>query len=105
MRPTVLLNAKVTDAVSCEEVFGPVLVVHKVRDAEHAIELANDSEFGLSAGVWMVSRSFCPFSSTIGTNLPPILFFSTTPKRATVGTNLLAGMTVIVCVTDVRGAG
>lgn len=52
MRPTVLLNAKVTDAVSCEEVFGPVLVVHKVRDAEHAIELANDSEFGLSAGVW-----------------------------------------------------
>ena len=52
MRPTVLLDAKVTDAVSCEEVFGPVLVVHKVRDAEHAIELANDSEFGLSAGVW-----------------------------------------------------
>ena len=35
-----------------EETFGPVLGVMSVRDAEQAIALANDSEFGLSASVF-----------------------------------------------------
>jgi acyl-CoA reductase-like NAD-dependent aldehyde dehydrogenase len=35
-----------------EETFGPTLPVMKVRDAEHALELANDSEYGLQASVW-----------------------------------------------------
>jgi acyl-CoA reductase-like NAD-dependent aldehyde dehydrogenase len=35
-----------------EETFGPTLPIMKVRDAEEAIKLANDSPYGLSGSVW-----------------------------------------------------
>ena len=35
-----------------EEIFGPVLAVTKARDFEHAMELANDSEYGLTGAVY-----------------------------------------------------
>lgn len=35
-----------------EETFGPVAAVIRARDAEHAVELANDSEFGLGGNLW-----------------------------------------------------
>jgi succinate-semialdehyde dehydrogenase / glutarate-semialdehyde dehydrogenase len=35
-----------------EETFGPVAAIVRARDAEHAIELANDSRFGLGAAAW-----------------------------------------------------
>jgi aldehyde dehydrogenase (NAD+) len=50
-RPTVLLNPPRTCAVHTEETFGPLASVYVVEDAEAALALANDSEFGLSAGV------------------------------------------------------
>jgi acyl-CoA reductase-like NAD-dependent aldehyde dehydrogenase len=35
-----------------EESFGPVVAISRARDEEHAIELANDTEYGLSASVF-----------------------------------------------------
>jgi aldehyde dehydrogenase len=35
-----------------EEIFGPVLCVTKFRDTDHALEIANDTLYGLGAGVW-----------------------------------------------------
>jgi acyl-CoA reductase-like NAD-dependent aldehyde dehydrogenase len=54
----VLMPAAVIDRVTPamtlfrEESFGPVVAVIRARDEEHAIELANDSEYGLSAAVF-----------------------------------------------------
>lgn len=41
-----------SSAIVQEEVFGPVLSVLRFRDVDEALSLANDSEFGLIAGVW-----------------------------------------------------
>ena len=38
--------------LSKHELFGPVLGITPVTDARHALEVANDSEFGLVAGIW-----------------------------------------------------
>ena len=50
--PTVL--ADVTTAMACmtEETFGPTLPIVKVADADEAVRLANDTNYGLSATVW-----------------------------------------------------
>jgi betaine-aldehyde dehydrogenase len=39
-------------AIAREEIFGPVLAVIRCDSTEEAIQIANDSEYGLSAGVW-----------------------------------------------------
>jgi len=50
--PTVLTGVDPSMVVMSEETFGPVLPVMGVRDAEHALELANASRYGLAASVW-----------------------------------------------------
>jgi aldehyde dehydrogenase (NAD+) len=52
VRPTILLNTDLSDEVVCEEVFGPVVVVHPFVTEEEVVKLSNDSSFGLAAGVW-----------------------------------------------------
>jgi len=55
---SVLMPATVVDGVTAqmklyhEESFGPVVAMIRARDADHAIELANDTEYGLSAAVF-----------------------------------------------------
>jgi 1-pyrroline-5-carboxylate dehydrogenase len=39
-----------------EEIFGPVLVIIKSRNFDHALEIANDTEFGLTGAVYSTSR-------------------------------------------------
>lgn len=52
LQPTLLAEATPQMRVWREEVFGPVAPVMAVRDAEEALRLANDSEFGLGGSVW-----------------------------------------------------
>ncbi len=50
--PTVLVDVPRESPAYCEEVFGPVASIFRVRDAADAIEIANDSPFGLGASAW-----------------------------------------------------
>ncbi|HST31291.1 MAG TPA: NAD-dependent succinate-semialdehyde dehydrogenase [Chthoniobacterales bacterium] len=50
--PTVLVDVPREAPAFREEVFGPVAAVMRVRSVEEAIELANDSTFGLGASAW-----------------------------------------------------
>lgn len=50
--PTLLRDVPVMHRLAQEEVFGPILAALSFRDEEHAVELANATQFGLVAGVW-----------------------------------------------------
>ena len=50
--PTILTNVTPQMSVFTDETFGPVAAVIRARDTEHALELANDSNFGLSSNLW-----------------------------------------------------
>lgn len=52
IEPTVLTDVTPHMRVAQEEIFGPVLVVQRFRDAEEAIQIANDSVYGLAGAVW-----------------------------------------------------
>jgi acyl-CoA reductase-like NAD-dependent aldehyde dehydrogenase len=50
--PTILADVTPTMPVCREETFGPLAAVLRVRDAEEALAVANDSRYGLGASVW-----------------------------------------------------
>lgn len=50
--PTIFENVRPEATINREEVFGPVLVVHRFRDEDQAAAMANDSPYGLAAGLW-----------------------------------------------------
>jgi succinate-semialdehyde dehydrogenase/glutarate-semialdehyde dehydrogenase len=49
---TLLANVSNDMTAACEETFGPVAALIEAEDAEHALAIANDSEYGLGAAVW-----------------------------------------------------
>ena len=51
-RPTFFTGVSMSDRIAQEEIFGPVLSVLKFRTPEEAIAKANNSPYGLSAGIW-----------------------------------------------------
>jgi 1-pyrroline-5-carboxylate dehydrogenase len=56
IRPTVIADVKPKARIEQEEIFGPVLAVIKSRNFEHALEIANDTEFGLTGAVYTSSQ-------------------------------------------------
>jgi acyl-CoA reductase-like NAD-dependent aldehyde dehydrogenase len=50
--PTVVADVKPSMRISCDELFGPAVAVTPVQDMEEAINLANDSKYGLGAGIF-----------------------------------------------------
>jgi alpha-ketoglutaric semialdehyde dehydrogenase len=52
VNPTVFENVTTEMAIAREEIFGPVLALLKVDSLEEAIEIANDSDYGLSASIF-----------------------------------------------------
>ncbi|MFE2543864.1 aldehyde dehydrogenase [Actinacidiphila glaucinigra] len=53
--PTVFADVDNGMRIAQEEIFGPVLVVIAYDDEDDAVRIANDSEYGLSGGVWTAS--------------------------------------------------
>ena len=53
--PTLFADVENSMRIAQEEIFGPVLVLIPYDDVDDAIRIANDSEYGLSAGVWSSS--------------------------------------------------
>jgi acyl-CoA reductase-like NAD-dependent aldehyde dehydrogenase len=52
VRPTVFADVKPSMTIAQEEIFGPVLAIMSYEDEEDAVRLANDTIYGLAAGVW-----------------------------------------------------
>jgi 1-pyrroline-5-carboxylate dehydrogenase len=52
IRPTVIADIDSKARIFQEEIFGPVLAVTKAKDFDHALELANDSDYGLTGAVY-----------------------------------------------------
>lgn len=57
IEPTIFTNVEPNMRISQEEVFGPVLSVLPFDDDEEAVRIANDTQFGLAAGVWTQNMS------------------------------------------------
>ena len=56
LQPTVFADIKPKSKLEQEEIFGPVLVVMKSKNFDEAINIANDTEFGLTGAVYTKSR-------------------------------------------------
>jgi aldehyde dehydrogenase (NAD+) len=55
LEPTVLEDASPDSEVSCEELFGPVTILYRVRSFDEAVTLVNDSPYGLTSAIHTAS--------------------------------------------------
>ena len=56
VQPTVIADIQAGSKLEQEEIFGPVLAVIQSRSFDHALEIANDTQFGLTGAVYTSSR-------------------------------------------------
>jgi 1-pyrroline-5-carboxylate dehydrogenase len=57
IEPTVFVDVAPTARISLEEIFGPVLAVIPAKDYDHALEIANNTEYGLTGAVYSTSQA------------------------------------------------
>lgn len=84
--PTIL--ADVTEMMTGfqEEVFGPVACLTLAKDAEHALALANNSDFGLAATVWTADQQQAAhFTSHLETGAVFVNGYGASDPRVTIG--------------------
>ncbi len=55
--PTVITNASHQMSVMCEESFGPIIGIMKVKNDDEAVQLMNDTDYGLTAAVYSLDQS------------------------------------------------
>ena len=56
LAPTIIADVDSKARIFQEEIFGPVLAVTKARDFEHALALANDSQYGLTGAIFSTNK-------------------------------------------------
>ncbi len=56
LEPTVIADVEPKATISQEEIFGPVIAIIKAKDFDHALEIANNTEYGLTGGVWTKNK-------------------------------------------------
>lgn len=56
IQPTIIKDVKENARIAQEEIFGPVLAVIKAKDFDHAVEIANGTEFGLTGALYSSDR-------------------------------------------------
>ena len=96
VKPTVFSDVRPDMRIAQEEIFGPVLSILPYDNEEEAVEIANDSEYGLAGGVWAgdqekavaVARRSAPgrSRSTAGRSTP-------TPRSAATSSRVSAAST------------
>jgi acyl-CoA reductase-like NAD-dependent aldehyde dehydrogenase len=59
VEPTIFADVRNDMTVAAEEIFGPVLSIIPFTDEEEAIQIANDTPYGLASGVWSENMSRC----------------------------------------------
>ncbi|WBX86452.1 aldehyde dehydrogenase [Sphingosinicella microcystinivorans] len=59
IEPTIYANVTNAMRIAREEVFGPVLSVIRFRDEDEAVHIANDTRYGLAAGIWSQNLKRC----------------------------------------------
>lgn len=84
--PTIL--AGVTEEMTAfrQEIFGPVAALTTAKDAEHALELANNSEFGLAATVWTADEEVAAYlTDRLETGAVFVNGYGASDPRVTIG--------------------
>ncbi|RFU44423.1 aldehyde dehydrogenase family protein [Paraburkholderia sp. DHOC27] len=59
LEPTILSDVTPDMGIARDEIFGPVLVILPFSDAQQAVDIANDTAYGLSAAVWSSDINTC----------------------------------------------
>jgi aldehyde dehydrogenase (NAD+) len=92
VEPTVFDDVTPDMTVACEEIFGPVLSFVTVSSTEEAIEVANDSRFGLAAALWTESIDATRLADRLDHGLVAINTFPVSMPQSPWGGNKESGI-------------